>query len=464
MIDTINILTRRLRPPLLLLGCLLAGCAIAFSGVQPALAQDADEQNSGGLMRSDDYESIINETTFYDLVPLGSCGIAGEEGVTLEGKDNIQKAFNYFIAKGLTPVQSAGIVGNLRQESGANIMNPAARNTAAQPSSVKPSSIIPGETWFGGGIAQWEDYRGTPTRWTGDHGLLKYVAGKGPNFAGKPQGDGTNWKVLAYQLDFIWWEFTHTHKGALDDLKKQTTIAGATESFLSEFEKAGDPRLAKRIEYAQQTLDAFGGLVPENVAPSGACGGTGITVDGYSFPVDPQTQRSYSTLPCTNRPSQNYTDRYGKTTRITTCHHDDTPAFDLMYDGVAGKRVWAITKGKIVKVNRSYVMDSGSSGKPCGSIQFQSTNGKESTFYWYGHILPGPDVVQGKEFDPEKNGQLGTVATRDFGPKCWGGGPHLHIDRGCIEGTTPKQGGSDSCRDPQFLQDLQKIWEGLPKQ
>jgi hypothetical protein len=337
-------------------------------------------------------------------------------------------------------------------------MNPASHNTAAKPSGVSPGSIIPGETWYGGGIAQWEG-----GRWTGSNGLLNYVAGKGA-FAGKPQGDGKNWKVLSIQLDFIWWELTHTEKNALDHLKNTTTVAEATKSFVEKYERAGIPALANRIKYAQETLDAFGGLVPDNVAPSGACGGSGIAVDGYSFPVAPQTQRSYTSLPCPpsnpNARSANYTDRYGKSTRITTCHHDNTPAYDLMYDGVAGKPVYAITQGKIIKVNRSYIMDSSEKGKPCGSIQLQSTNGKEATFYWYGHILPGQNVDPGKEFKP--GDQLGTVATQDFGPKCWGDGPHLHIDRGCIEGTTPKQGGNEHCRDPQFLQDLQKIWEGLP--
>jgi hypothetical protein len=415
-------------------------------------------QGSGGIMREDDYESLINETTFYDLVPLGSCGAAAEaEGVTLEGKDNIQRAFNYFIAQGLTPVQSAGIVGNLRQESG---VNPASNNTAAGRAGVSPSSIIPGERWNGGGIAQWEDYKGTPTRWTGDHGLLKYVAGKGKIFSGKPRGDGKNWKVLEYQLDFIWWEMRNTHKAAMKSIKSATTIEAAVLAFLKDFEKAGDPRTGNRVKFAKQTLDAFGGLVPDNVAPSGACGGTGIVVDGYAFPVAPQTRRSYTTLPCTAGKKPAQTLSY-KGTQITTCHHDGTPAFDLMYDGVPGKAVYAITKGKIIKVNRSYVMASGAKGKPCGSIQFQSTNGTESTYYWYGHILPGNNVTTGKEF--EAGDQLGVVATRDYGKKCWGGGPHLHIDRGCIEGNTPKQGGGDGCRDPQFLQDLQKIWEGLPQ-
>jgi hypothetical protein len=398
-----------------------------------------------------DRDSIINEKTFYDIVPLGSCGAAAEaDGITLQGKDNIQKGFNFFISKGLTPAQSAGIIGNLRQESG---MNPASNNTAANSSGVNPGSIIPGETWNGGGIAQWEG-----GRWTGSNGFLNYIAGKG-TFQGKPQGDGKNWKVLGYQLNYMWWELTHTEKDALTHLKGTSTVEAATTSFVTEYERAGTPALDRRIKFAKEVLDAFGNAVPDNVAPSGACGGTGITIDGYSFPLAPQTRQNYTTLPC-NGGAQNYTDKTGKSTTIRTCHHDGTPAYDLMYSGVPGKPVYAITEGKIINVNRSYVMNSGADGKPCGSIQFQAANGTDNTYYWYGHILPSSNVVEGKNF--EAGDQLGVVATKDYGSKCWGGGPHLHIDRGCFEGDKPQQGGSKNCRDPQFLQDLQKIWEGLP--
>lgn len=440
---------RYLRPNMPLFACLWAIVFVAMIASNPyrVLAQSMSDHDEG---------SVINETTFYDIVPLGFCGAAATaDGVTLQGKDNIQKAFNFFISKGLTPAQSAGIVGNLRQESG---LNPTSHNTAAPPPGVDPGTIIPGETWNGGGIAQWEDYKSQPGRWSGPSGILSYVAGKG-TFAGKPQGDGKNWKVLEYQLGYMWWELTHTEKNALDDLKRAQTAEDAAISFADKYERASDPRTPTRIKYAKEVLDAFGGMVPDNVAPSGACGGTGITVDGYSFPVAPQTKRSYSSLPC-NGPARSYTDKNGKTTTIRTCHHDGTPAYDLMYSGVAGKPVYAITQGRIVKVNRNYVMNSKASGKSCGSIQFQSTNGKESTYYWYGHILPLGSVVAGKEF--KAGDLLGTVATDDYGPKCWGGGPHLHIDRGCVSSGKPEQGGSDNCRDPQFLQDLQKIWEGLP--
>jgi hypothetical protein len=400
-------------------------------------------------VRNDDIDSVIYETPFYDIVPLGSCGAAAEaSGVTLEGKDNIQKAFNYFIGKGLTPAQSAGIVGNLRQESGVN-----------------PKSHQNGGG-KGRGIAQWE----IGDRWDK---LVAWANGKGLD----PWEIGT-------QLEYLWKEmpgqYPYTHLGelqailpaataktsSLEAVKMSQDVVTATKAFEYTYERAGTPVMENRITYAKEVLDAFGGLVPSNVSATGACGGTGISIDGYSFPVAPQTRRSYSTLPCptTNPNAQtlDYTDKFGKTTHLTTCHHDATPAYDLMYSGVAGKPVYAITKGRIIKVDRSYVMDSSKAGKACGAIQYQSTNGTDNTYYWYGHILPGTNVVAGREFDA--GDQLGIVATNDYGPKCWGGGPHLHIDRGCISPDgKPQQGGTDNCRDPQFLQDLEKIWENLPE-
>jgi hypothetical protein len=407
-------ISSKLRRLLFLLVIALSGLVMAG---QPGIAV-------AQTMRDDDETSIKYETTFYDLVPLGSCGdAAGSEAVSLEGKDNIQKAFNYFIGKKLTPIQSAGILGNLRQESGVN------------PKSDQKDG--PGR-----GIAQWSE----GGRWE----ALKNWAKSRDIYS------------LQTQLDFIWHEMTDVPpwKETLPAMKAANNIEDAVRAFEQKYEKAGKPVYTNRIKYAKETLAAFGGATPSNESPgeASACGGTGIAVDGYSFPVAPQTQRNYTTLPC-KEPTAQTVNYKGK--RISTCHHDGTPAFDLMYNNVGGKAVYAITKGKVVRINNSYVMNSAARGKPCGSLQFKADNGTDQSYYWYGHVLVDPQLRVGREY---KEGTVfGKVATSGYGPKCWGGGEHLHIDRGCIEGKTPKQGGSDDCRDPAFLQDLQKIWEGLPK-
>jgi hypothetical protein len=153
------------------------------------------------------------------------------------------------------------------QASGANIHESGLAQHGSEASSVSPGSIIPGETWYGGGIAQWEDYKGDPGRWTGADGFHQLCGGQG-YLCGHPQGDGKNWKVLSFSLILYGGSLAIRKKNALDHLKTTNTVEQATQSFVEKYERAGIPALANRIKYAKETLDAFGGLVPDNVAPA----------------------------------------------------------------------------------------------------------------------------------------------------------------------------------------------------
>jgi hypothetical protein len=54
---------------------------------------------------------------WYDVIEAtGTCTVSDDE--SLSGADNIQKAYNYFIGKGLNDIQAAAVVGNFKQESG----------------------------------------------------------------------------------------------------------------------------------------------------------------------------------------------------------------------------------------------------------------------------------------------------------------------------------------------------------
>jgi hypothetical protein len=399
------------------------------------------------------------------------CDNTAGDGTVLQGNDNIEKAFRFFISKGLQDYQAAGILGNLIQESN---VNPASNNTAANSSSVNPSSIIPGVTERGGGIAQWEDYRGTPTRWTGPSGLLNYVAGKG-DFT-SPQGDGKDWKNLTYQLNFMWGELSHEFKSnkqaGLDELKKAKNVAEATENFENAYERSNPAytNMPNRIKQANNVLTTAreknwvattGKGTPAASQCGSASGGAGrVNTDGYAFPLAPQTKKEYGGVPCNAR-EQNYTDDYGNSARIKTCHHDGSPAFDLM-DGNGGSAVYALTKGRIDNANRCYSMPgSGPCIPGCMSIQFQAQNGGDQYYYWMGHLMQVS--VKTDQEGIEAGQQIAQTATRkQFNSRCWGGGPHLHIDRGCLVRGRPHTGGNSGCRDPAFLDDLKKIWDGLP--
>jgi hypothetical protein len=65
-----------------------------------------------------------------------------------------------------------------------------------------------------------------------------------------------------------------------------------------------------------------------------------------------------------------------------------------------------------------------------------------------------------KEGDTVKAGQkIAEVAVTSFGSSCWGGTPHLHVDRGSPKGAP---GGYECCRDPGLVKLIDKLWSELP--
>ena len=139
---------------------------------------------------------------------------------------NTHTAFNFFVAKGLTKRQSAGIVGNLMQESG-----------------VDPRAIQ-----FGGGpgrgIAQWS----VGGRWDTSHddNVVWYA-----NQHGK-----SRWG-LALQLGFIWYELHGVGGYGLHALRETTTIRDATLVFMRDYEICGACDATNRILFARQVFDAY---------------------------------------------------------------------------------------------------------------------------------------------------------------------------------------------------------------
>ena len=166
---------------------------------------------------------------------LAACGQAGpgggaddehvdESAAALTAND--KTAFDYFLAKGLTPVQAAGIVGNLDQES-----------------NMDPGAVEPGGP--GRGIAQWS----VGGRWNSD---------AGDNAVAYATSHGKSVNSLGLQLDFIWFELTSFSGYGLAALKKATTTTAATLAFMTDFEACGTCLSSKRITYAQAALTAYG--------------------------------------------------------------------------------------------------------------------------------------------------------------------------------------------------------------
>ncbi len=155
---------------------------------------------------------------------------ATPESVTPAIASNIQTAFYYFLDKGLTEVQSAGIVGNFDEES---------------------IGVNPTQGQIGGpalGIAQWEQ----GGRWN---------TAPGDNVLEFARNRNANPFDLRLQLDFAWYELQTFPGYGLAALKRTTTIVDATTTFMNLFEMPNPQttHLDVRIQDAQRCFDTYHG-------------------------------------------------------------------------------------------------------------------------------------------------------------------------------------------------------------
>ena len=154
---------------------------------------------------------------------------------------NEVNAYNYFISQGLSAAQSAGIVGNLMQE----------------------SDVDPTIAQYGGGpgrgIAQWS----VGGRWDTSHD---------DNVTWYANEHGLNRWALTTQLDFIWYELT-TFGYGYGDLQAATDVTTATVVFMDDYEICGTCAEATRIAFAEQVYDTYTG-------GSGSTGGTATCYSG----------------------------------------------------------------------------------------------------------------------------------------------------------------------------------------
>lgn len=170
-------------------------------------------------------------TASAEPVPTEAAAVSGVNAIGMSPNVDVQvaiireneaTAFAYFMEKGLTAEQTAGVIGNLDQESG---MDPTIHQTGGG---------------AGRGIAQWS----AGGRWdthAGDN-VVEFAAG----------GDPYNLQV---QLDFIWYELTSFSYYGLADLQAASTVEQAVVAFQDNFEGCGTCHTDRRIGFA---LDAYG--------------------------------------------------------------------------------------------------------------------------------------------------------------------------------------------------------------
>jgi Phage tail lysozyme/Ig-like domain from next to BRCA1 gene len=176
---------------------------------------------------------LLSAVLALPLLVTGCSGAGTDESVdsrddqVVSENANDKVAFEFFVGKGLSPVQAAGIVGNLDQESG---MSPTISQYGGGP---------------GRGIAQWS----AGGRWDSSYH---------DNVAWYASTHGASIYSLDLQLDFIWYELTTFPGYGLANLQAQTTVSGATNAFMTDFEICGTCDATNRVSYAQAVYDAFG--------------------------------------------------------------------------------------------------------------------------------------------------------------------------------------------------------------
>ncbi|MBL8122442.1 M15 family metallopeptidase [Candidatus Saccharibacteria bacterium] len=177
-------------------------------------------------------------------VPDDGCGSSASAAsiitTSLTGKNNQEKAYNYFVQNlDLTPVQASVIVGVIMEEGGQNLST-----TAVNPSSGAY------------GIAQWLGARLSE--------LTKYAT-----------ENKTTRSDLGIQLAFIAKELNSTHSSSLTKLKTLTTsdeasINQAVYDFEATFEVSGHMRIPERQANAKYIFTTFGNGVVAATVDSGA--------------------------------------------------------------------------------------------------------------------------------------------------------------------------------------------------
>lgn len=300
-----------------------------------------------------------------------NCTCLADPDTQLSGSENAEKIWNYFIDKGLKPVQVAGMLGNIKVESNFN------------PRSLQPSTTgdfpVAGQ---GYGLVQWTDRHANLIRRSQEKKVKIYD--------------------LAFQIDHIWWELNGPEKAAFDDFKKQTTLEGSWKSFSHKYERPAAPDNPERGTAAQDALTKYGsnsGGGGNSTSGAVACtkndggGGSGEVTGEYSLPI----------------PKKWYKSNPGY---FTGPHHGDPndPAVDIPVP--RGTPVYSVTDGKITAAPNE-----GGYGQ---GVTIVAPNGVR---YDYGHGYDGGTVSGAKNGDTVKAGQL-IMHVNDTGSSR---GDHLHL-------------------------------------
>lgn len=174
---------------------------------------------------------------------VGNVTPVGDVSVDANSGDPLSTIFNFFVGKGLTDFQAAGIMGNIQHESGYEPQK--AQGIYDRKVEAKDWRQAKGGGW---GLVQW-----TPGSKMIDPTT---AAGQDPN-------------NIITQLEYLWGQLNNqwpegwggsapssgfNEKKAGDHLKSTTTVADATISFETKYERHAGPPQPKRIAEAERIL------------------------------------------------------------------------------------------------------------------------------------------------------------------------------------------------------------------
>lgn len=270
----------------------------------------------------------------------------------VSGSDNIARIFNFFLEKGLTDFQIAGILGNMKHESGIEPQ----RLQGTSSGIVTPANQVPRnqaeKAW---GLVQWDRA----------HKMIDPVtaAGRDPNDIGN-------------QLEFLWGQLTNTwpegwggapapgfnEKSAGDHLRATTDVASATLSFETRYERHAGPPQPQRIVDAEEILNAARAsgastadddigddqdvdsvtTTTSNSSPTNSCGGAGGSGSGQPYTGEKATSEvDTSNVLCAGSPTGERIVTIAGGTPRKLCEYGDIAGVDASWSDAVSRMIAA---------------------------------------------------------------------------------------------------------------------------
>lgn len=186
------------------LTCILA---VAVLVTQPVFA----------AIPGDDILDMFHNNNIFYYNPNGNDDVCGSSATKLSGNTIEEKIWNYYIEKGFSDIQVAGILGNAKVETG-----------------VEPTRASNSQFW---GLFQWHTgYNANLLEKIRTAGLGKYLDSEWwPSGKSKDIPENDLNRILEIELDYSMNDYAANW---ITEVKKQTTVNAAAEAFLTIFERA----------------------------------------------------------------------------------------------------------------------------------------------------------------------------------------------------------------------------------